>query len=748
MLILVKSIPPTSATASPAQLESGNYKKEKIRFQGLRISIENKKGSIRAGIGPKGKKWATKMQNRYGYILGSMGVDKDHVDCYVGPIKKAPYAYIVHQRKAGDWKKFDEDKVMLGFASIEAARRAYLKHYDDTRFLGPITKMPMEEFKTKVLLSSKQPGMIKAIVRAHYRKTRAGVVKKIERYLTKVPSARPPQFKVALKHPHKAQSTGTTGDLFATIPGGDEQQVPKKRIKRPIVTPLADGKGKTGDLFANVLTHATKKVHNGQHKGQVKGLPQTEDHTMATASPTASPSEEGVVPLTRGEANQFVKKELGYTNSQAAKLLLQVPETQPDNGPPFLDKSAVTALVAKQKTIDEKKKLKNEKTGNLLNDLTLPGGYNLQVSGDSFNVQGPFDQLLHAKIKNLKGRWVGGEGKHWELPIKSAGKFAEFVNQEWGEQKTAQIDARKLENAEQYMNWVEEKVPQGYFYENGVSKIKGMGLGEHFKERIDAAKKGVADIKAARKVKDAGKPVTHAGKPGQEQPLRRHLYPISNPPKLDQPVEFQGEIYVYDKPGKTFEIDENHPSYLGSHLLGHEGGRGAYYYYRPATADEKATYRADHPQKLPVAVKPLATPAGWSKEETIKNRDSWNTFKMTRPTVEQRKEQQKKQGWGMKELGEALKQHNVPVRELSPEEVLATKQKAETEALATTLINNGLGFEVVKSWTDEQLKSVVRFAGTKHKYLDPKNFAEEELERREGLKEKPTKKKKKKPNTI
>lgn len=154
---------PTQANASQAQLEAGNYRKRHIRFQGLEITIENPAGSVRQGVDRDGHKWRTKMVYAYGYIRGSLGVDGDHVDCYIGPDRTADTAYIVHQRKAGDWKTFDEDKVMLGFRSEKAAKEAYLKHYDDRRFLGPITAMPMDEFKRKVLSTRQRPRMLKAV---------------------------------------------------------------------------------------------------------------------------------------------------------------------------------------------------------------------------------------------------------------------------------------------------------------------------------------------------------------------------------------------------------------------------------------------------------------------------------------------------------------------------------------------------------------------------------------------------------
>ena len=129
-----------------AQAEAGNYRKRKLSWHGLTISIENEAGSIR-----KGKGWQTKMLYPYGYINSSLGVDGDQIDVYVGPDEDSDTVYIVNQNRYNDWDKFDEQKCMLNFPSEAAAKAAYLKHYDDPRFLGQITAMPVSEFVDKAL---------------------------------------------------------------------------------------------------------------------------------------------------------------------------------------------------------------------------------------------------------------------------------------------------------------------------------------------------------------------------------------------------------------------------------------------------------------------------------------------------------------------------------------------------------------------------------------------------------------------
>ena len=129
-----------------AQIEAGNYKKHHINFQGLDISIENKKGSIRSGTDREGKTWSIKMKSDYGYIKGTKGKDKDHLDVFVGSNKLSEKVFIINQiNKAG---QFDEHKVMLGYNSIRQAKRKYLENYEKGwKGLGEIKELTMEELK-------------------------------------------------------------------------------------------------------------------------------------------------------------------------------------------------------------------------------------------------------------------------------------------------------------------------------------------------------------------------------------------------------------------------------------------------------------------------------------------------------------------------------------------------------------------------------------------------------------------------
>ncbi len=155
--------------------KDGDFKKAKLSFalqghtehQGMEIAIENKPGSVRKGKTEDGKEWRTKMHHAYGYIKGSKGADGEEVDCYVGPDGEAPNAHVVHQNKC-DGSGYDEDKVMLGFGSKEEAREAYLKHYDDPKFLGPMKTVPVERLK-ELVESGKKLVKISALAGAKFK---------------------------------------------------------------------------------------------------------------------------------------------------------------------------------------------------------------------------------------------------------------------------------------------------------------------------------------------------------------------------------------------------------------------------------------------------------------------------------------------------------------------------------------------------------------------------------------------------
>ena len=156
-----------------AQKEAGNYAKGHVTIGGHEISIENPAGSRRRAEWPV-------LRDHYGYLKGTKGQDGDQVDVFVKPGTPADYAgpvFVVRQNvveggaDAGDsmldagsrtgtgagksaraplkmTSKLDEYKVMLGYATAEEARAAYLRNYTPGwPGLAKLTTHTMPEFE-------------------------------------------------------------------------------------------------------------------------------------------------------------------------------------------------------------------------------------------------------------------------------------------------------------------------------------------------------------------------------------------------------------------------------------------------------------------------------------------------------------------------------------------------------------------------------------------------------------------------
>lgn len=131
---------------SEAQKEAGNYKKGHLKLDGYDVTIENPKGSVRSGKDANGNEWSVTMNNDYGYIRGTEGVDGDHIDVFLSDNPELGDVFVIDQVNPDG--SFDEHKVMYGFKSALAAKRAYLANYSEGwTGLGNITRVSKEEFK-------------------------------------------------------------------------------------------------------------------------------------------------------------------------------------------------------------------------------------------------------------------------------------------------------------------------------------------------------------------------------------------------------------------------------------------------------------------------------------------------------------------------------------------------------------------------------------------------------------------------
>lgn len=147
---LKNAIAETEPNPSEAQKKAGNYKKGHLSFGGYDFTVETPKGTTRSGKDEQGKPWSVTMHDTYGYILGKIGVDGDHIDMFINNAADLDSfdgnVYVVDQVNP-ETGEFDEHKVMYGYPSEEAATEAYLANYSkDWKGLGKVTAVPKATF--------------------------------------------------------------------------------------------------------------------------------------------------------------------------------------------------------------------------------------------------------------------------------------------------------------------------------------------------------------------------------------------------------------------------------------------------------------------------------------------------------------------------------------------------------------------------------------------------------------------------
>lgn len=147
---LKSAIAETETEPTEAQKKAGNYKKGHLSFGGYDYTVETPKGVTRSGKDEQGKPWSVTMHDTYGYILGKIGVDGDHIDMFINDAADLDTfdgnVYVVDQVNP-ETGEFDEHKVMYGYPSEEAATEAYLANYSkDWKGLGKVIAVPKATF--------------------------------------------------------------------------------------------------------------------------------------------------------------------------------------------------------------------------------------------------------------------------------------------------------------------------------------------------------------------------------------------------------------------------------------------------------------------------------------------------------------------------------------------------------------------------------------------------------------------------
>ena len=207
-----------------AQKKAGNYKMGHIRLDGYNITIENPKGSVRRGTDSKGNAWENTLNNNYGYIRGTEGVDGDQIDVYLSDNPTEGNVFVIDQVNP-ETREFDEHKVMYGFNSAEEAREAYLANFNEGwNGLGTITEVSKDEFKkwiesshrkTKPFIEYKSVKVIGAQSEGE----------EIEDYL--LPSSGTPTDEVVTNGLDltPAQTAELAGNIFAALPEESRKKI-------------------------------------------------------------------------------------------------------------------------------------------------------------------------------------------------------------------------------------------------------------------------------------------------------------------------------------------------------------------------------------------------------------------------------------------------------------------------------------------------------------------------------------------
>ena len=147
---LQNAIAETETEPTEAQKKAGNYKKGHLTFGGYDFTVETPKGVTRSGKDEQGKPWSVTMHDTYGYILGKIGVDGDHIDMFINDaadLDTFDGNVVVIDQVNPKTGEFDEHKVMYGYPDDAAAITAYAKNYSPGwKGLGKVTSVPKATF--------------------------------------------------------------------------------------------------------------------------------------------------------------------------------------------------------------------------------------------------------------------------------------------------------------------------------------------------------------------------------------------------------------------------------------------------------------------------------------------------------------------------------------------------------------------------------------------------------------------------
>lgn len=180
---LKNAIAETETEPTEAQKKAGNYKKGHLKFGGYDFTVETPKGVTRSGKDESGKPWSVTMHDTYGYVLGKIGVDGDHIDMFINDaadLDNFNGNVVVIDQVNPQTGEFDEHKVMYGYPSVEDAKKAYLQNYSPGwKGLGKATSVPKETFDKWLQSSDRKtkPFADYAMVKSEVKPKAASIIK-------------------------------------------------------------------------------------------------------------------------------------------------------------------------------------------------------------------------------------------------------------------------------------------------------------------------------------------------------------------------------------------------------------------------------------------------------------------------------------------------------------------------------------------------------------------------------------------
>lgn len=123
---------PLKTLFKPSETTSeGLSQKSHIKYQGIDIIIENRKGTVRKGTDEAGNEFEVKMPADYGFIEDYFGNDGEAIDVFVGDNKGSDFVVIIKQRNIVTGG-MDEEKIILGCNDTEEAVKLYVSAFDDS----------------------------------------------------------------------------------------------------------------------------------------------------------------------------------------------------------------------------------------------------------------------------------------------------------------------------------------------------------------------------------------------------------------------------------------------------------------------------------------------------------------------------------------------------------------------------------------------------------------------------------------